>query len=88
METSLYLSRGENKLLLLALKQLEILMLRKYRELPIILLFDDVFAELDEARAENMIERFEVDQTIVSTQRSLPKNEKWEYFSCINLENT
>ena len=63
-------------------------MLRKYRDLPIVLLFDDVFAELDETRAENMIAVFEVDQTIVSTQRALPKNEKWEHFSCINLENT
>lgn len=81
----MFLSRGENKVLLLTLKQLEILFLRKYLDLPIILLFDDVFAELDEIHANTIISRFEADQTIITTQRALPKNENWQHFSCINL---
>ncbi len=86
-ESSFYLSRGENKTLLLAMKNLEISFLRTYLSLPIILLFDDVFAELDETNALRVIENFQAEQTIVTTQRSLVGNGKWQYFSCINLEN-
>ena len=84
-DASLYLSRGENKMLLLGLKQLEILLLKKYLSLPIVLLFDDLFAELDMTHAERLMERFDADQIILTTQRDLPKNEKWNHFSCINL---
>ncbi len=84
-DVSLYLSRGENKMLLLGLKQLEILLLKKYLSVPIVLLFDDLFAELDMTHAERLMERFDADQIILTTQRDLPKNEKWNHFSCINL---
>jgi DNA replication and repair protein RecF len=80
-----YLSRWENKMLLLWLKQIEILFLRTYLSLPIILLFDDLFAELDMWHAEKLIEKFDADQLILTTQRDLPKTEKWTHFSCINL---
>ena len=80
-----YLSRGENKVLLLTLKQIEILFLRKYLELPIILLFDDVFAELDFVYAETVIAWYDVEQVIMTSQRPLPQWENWEHFSCINL---
>jgi DNA replication and repair protein RecF len=66
------LSRGETKVLLLALKQIEVLFLKKHLNLPIVLLFDDVFAELDSLHAERVIELFDVDQVIVTTQRPLP----------------
>lgn len=69
------------------MKNLEISFLRTYLSLPIILLFDDVFAELDETNALRVIENFQAEQTIVTTQRSLVGNGKWQYFSCINLEN-
>lgn len=72
IECSLYLSRGENKVLLLALKQIEILFLRKHLNLPIILLFDDLFAELDIRHAEMLIQTFEAEQVIMTTQRPLP----------------
>ncbi len=72
-------------MLLLGLKQLEILFLRSQLDLPIVLLFDDLFAELDMSHAERLIERFEADQIILTTQRSLPESEKWAHFSCINL---
>jgi DNA replication and repair protein RecF len=84
-EATLMLSRWETKVLLLALKQIEILFLRKQLNLPIVLLFDDVFAELDQNYAEHVIELFDVDQVVVTTQRSLPVSEKWEDFSCITL---
>ena len=79
------LSRGETKVLLLALKQIEILFLRKHFEAPIVLLFDDLFAELDQQHTEHIIDIFDVDQVVVTTQRSLPASEKWEDFSCIKL---
>ena len=72
-------------MLLLGLKQLEILFLKKYLDIPVILLFDDLFAELDMNHAEKIIEKFDADQIILTTQRDLPKNEKWQNFSCINL---
>lgn len=71
--SAFYLSRGENKVLLLALKQIEILFLRKYVNLPIILLFDDIFAELDQGYAERVIDLFEADQVILTSQRPLPE---------------
>ena len=83
----LFLSRGENKVLLLALKQLEILFIRRHLSLPIVLLFDDIFAELDLDHAERVIETLHTDQVILTTQRALPKSEKWAHFACINLEN-
>lgn len=72
IESSLFLSRGENKVLLLALKQVEILFIRKYLELPIVLLFDDIFAELDLSHAEILIGSFEAEQVIMTSQRPLP----------------
>lgn len=85
VDASIYLSRGENKILLLWLKQIEIFFLKKHLGLPIVLLLDDLFAELDTHNAERLIEKYEVDQIILTTQRELPKNEKWDHFSCINL---
>ena len=85
IDATMMLSRGETKVLLLALKQIEIIFLKKYLQLPIILLFDDIFAELDQNYAEHVIEIFDVDQVVVTTQRSLPVSEKWEDFSCIKL---
>ena len=85
IDATMMLSRGETKVLLLALKQIEIIFLKKYLQLPIILLFDDIFAELDQNYAEHVIDIFDVDQVVVTTQRSLPVSEKWEDFSCIKL---
>lgn len=87
INSSMFLSRGENKILLLGLKQIEILFLRKYVDLPIILLFDDIFAELDFSYAEELIKSFEAEQVIVTSQRPLPDGENWERFSCIQLNS-
>ncbi len=73
-------------MLLFSLKQIEILFLKKHLQLSIILLFDDVFSELDGNRAESIIENFDVDQVIVSAPRMLPKSKNWDSFSCINLD--
>jgi DNA replication and repair protein RecF len=84
-EASMYLSRGEIKMLLLGLKQLEVEFLQTQLNIPVILLFDDLFAELDMQHAEILIEKFRVHQVIVTTQRELPKEGKWKDFSCINI---
>jgi hypothetical protein len=59
--------------------------IKKHFEAPIVLLFDDIFAELDQQHTEHIIDIFDVDQVVVTTQRSLPASEKWEDFSCIKL---
>ncbi len=85
IESALFLSRGENKTLLLGLKYLELLFLERISGLPVILLFDDIFAELDEAHAKSIIGHFDAQQVIITSQRPLPKNENWAHFSCINI---
>jgi DNA replication and repair protein RecF len=72
-DATMMLSRGETKMLLLALKQIEILFLRKHLSLPIVLLFDDLFAELDLTHALRVIDIFDADQVLVTSQRPLPK---------------
>lgn len=37
------------------------------------------------SHAEKIIEKFDADQLILTSQRELPKTEKWTHFSCINL---
>lgn len=86
IESAYYLSRGENKVLLFALKQIEMFFLKKYLDLPIVLLFDDILAELDDERAESILHYFAADQLIVSSPRALPKSKNWDDFSCINLD--
>jgi recombinational DNA repair ATPase RecF len=73
IDATMMLSRGETKMLLLALKQIEILFLSKTLDLPIVLLFDDLFAELDLSHVERLIEVFDASQVILSTQRELPR---------------
>lgn len=87
VDATLLLSRGEIKMLLLALKQIEVLFLEKILHLPIVLLFDDLFAELDHRHAEQIGEIFDVSSIIITTQKPLPESEKWTDFICINLEN-
>jgi DNA replication and repair protein RecF len=85
IESALYLSRWENKVLLLAWKQIEILFLKSCLGIPIILLFDDIFAELDFLYAEQVISILRAQQVIITSQRPLPEWKKWTHFSCINL---
>ncbi len=64
---------------------MELLFLEQFSGLPVILLFDDIFAELDESHAKSIIEHFNAHQVIITSQRPLPKSENWAHFSCINI---
>ena len=60
-------SRGENRTIILALKQSETdLIIERTKNTPIILL-DDVFGELDDARRQQVIELFSGMQTIITS---------------------
>lgn len=87
IEAQKYLSRGEIKLLLLSLKLIEVLFLEKTRSLPIILLIDDIFAELDEENILRFLKSLTTYQTILTSQKSLPNGEDWSEFTCINLKD-
>ena len=80
-----YLSRGEMKMLLLGLKVLEVRFLEKYLNIPIILLIDDIFAELDEENLLKFLNSLTTHQTILTSQKPLPVHENWNNFICINL---
>jgi recombinational DNA repair ATPase RecF len=80
-----YLSRGEMKMLLLSLKILEVGFIAGVRNLPIILLIDDIFAELDEANSRQFLSLIGLYQIILTTQRALLPDESGSDFTCINL---
>jgi DNA replication and repair protein RecF len=87
VEAQKYLSRGEIKLLLLSLKLIEVAFLRDERAYPIILLIDDIFAELDEGNILRFLKSLKTYQTILTSQKSLPNGEDWSEFTCINLKD-
>lgn len=63
-----FLSRWENKSLLLWLKFLQIEFLEKIWEKKLILLLDDVFSELDDKHISLILEKCEKYQTFITTQ--------------------
>lgn len=65
-----YLSRGENKMLLLELKRFEAEFLRKKTGKPIIFLFDDIFSELDEEYSSAVFRFFSDFPGIYATQHA------------------
>lgn len=75
-------------MLLLALKKLEVNFLEKYMKMPIILLVDDIFAELDEVNIIKFLNSLTTYQTILTSQKPLPEGENWSDFICINLKDT
>lgn len=60
-------SRGENRSLMLALKIFEVELAERSRGQPPILLFDDVFSELDGARRHALVNYLDKYQTIITT---------------------
>lgn len=60
-------SRGEVRTIVLALKFLEVDILKNATEKDPVILLDDVFSELDESRQKALIERFSEYQTIISS---------------------
>lgn len=81
-----YLSRGEMKMILLGLKMIEREFIARTLDLPVILLIDDIFAELDEQNSEVFLESLTTHQVILTSQKPLPNHEKHHDFICINLE--
>jgi DNA replication and repair protein RecF len=82
-----YLSRWEMKMLLLGLKLIEADYIKKILDLPVILLIDDIFAELDQVNSDIFLNSFMQHQIILTSQKSLPNHEKSHDFICINLSN-
>jgi recombinational DNA repair ATPase RecF len=73
------------KMLLLSLKILEVQFLAETRKLPIILLIDDIFAELDDGNSRDFLILLDTYQIILTTQRPLSGDESSSDFTCINL---
>lgn len=82
-----YLSRGEMKMILLGLKMIEIDYIGKILGIPMILLVDDIFAELDDTNSNIFLSSFMQHQIILTSQKTLPNHEKYHDFICINLSN-
>lgn len=82
-----FLSRGEMKMLLLAMKKLEVLFLENHIHMPILLLVDDIFAELDEGNIVHFLNSLTPYQTILTSQKPLPEGKNWSDFICINLKD-
>lgn len=80
-----YLSRGEMKMLLLGLKLLEADLLQHYTQKDIVILVDDIFAELDDTNALQFLNKTIHHQMILTSQKPLPEGIKPENFSCINI---
>ncbi len=60
-------SRGEVRTMVLALKFLEVAILKAATEKNPIILLDDVFSELDDTRQQALIERFSSYQTVITS---------------------
>lgn len=65
-------SRGESRTLLLTMKIIETGLIKKAREIPPILLLDDVFSELDEERQGKLIDFLYDNQVIITTTTITP----------------
>jgi DNA replication and repair protein RecF len=60
-------SRGEIRTIVLALKFLEVDIIKLHTDKPPIILLDDVFSELDESRQHALMDRFSHYQTIITS---------------------
>ncbi len=65
-------SRGESRTLLLTMKIIETKLIKKARDIPPILLLDDVFSELDEDRQGKLIDFLYDNQVIITTTTITP----------------
>lgn len=82
-----FLSRGEMKMLLLGLKVIESDFMAKQTDTSVILLVDDIFAELDEKNIILFLNNIIQHQMILTSQKPLPEGINSWYFTCINLTN-
>lgn len=83
-----YFSRGEMKMILLWLKMIEVEYINSLLNIPVILLIDDIFSELDENNSEIFLNSLMQYQIILTSQKPLPNHEKYHNFICINVANT
>ncbi len=56
-------------------------------DMDVILLVDDIFAELDESNSQIFLDSLMQYQVILTSQKPLPNHEKYHHFTCINLGN-
>lgn len=82
-----YLSRWEMKMILLWLKMIEVDYISAIQDFPVILLIDDIFAELDDTNSNVFLNSLMQYQVILTSQKPLPNHEKYHDFICINLSN-
>ncbi len=82
-----YLSRWEMKMILLWLKMIEVDYTSTMQGFPVILLIDDIFAELDGINSSIFLNSLMQYQVILTSQKPLPNHEKYHDFICINLSN-
>lgn len=82
-----FLSRWEMKMLLLGLKVIESNFLALQTQKKIVLLVDDIFAELDEKNIITFLNIIIQHQIILTSQKPLPEGINPEKFTCINLRN-
>ena len=73
-------------MILLGLKLIEAEFIMETLRIPVIILIDDIFAELDEYNSELFLNSLTTYQCILTSQKSLPNPEKYHDFICINLE--
>ena len=67
-DLSIYGSQGQNRMALLALKIAEVQIFKKYTDMDPILLFDDIFSELDLLKKNNLVKYLiNTSQTIITT---------------------
>lgn len=69
-----FLSRWEMKILLMEIKEIELRFYEKHLGKKVLLLIDDIFAELDEENAKKILDRFRAYQTIITSQRKIPEH--------------
>lgn len=74
-------------MILLGMKYIEVDFLRQSTEKEIILLFDDMFAELDSHHADGILKRFSHLQMCITAQYIPDFLRGREHFSCIETEN-
>ena len=63
-----FLSRGENKTLLLGLQHLSVTFVQKHSRADIIVLFDDLFSELDTTHIQTILDVYAPFQVFITTQ--------------------
>lgn len=82
-----YLSRGENKSLLYALKMLSADFMETSTHKPALLLFDDLFSELDPHRVDLLLARSAQRQFVVTGQKIPESLAKAHSISLFGLHN-